>query len=257
MAYKITVDLIPGLPEKPYRNGVGAFEGVVAHSTATPEATDEKELIYFKNNWKKRSAFAHFFVDWDSITQMAKTDYTAWGAGNGNPRYVHVELCETKDEAKFKESYKRYVWLLAHILLQRKLTVKNGVTLVSHAWVTENLGGTTHIDPEPYLKQHKQTWAQLVKDVTVEYAAQSVSAALPTKPAVKPPTKPANKAESKPAPKAEIKPTKKYTSIVDYLKAHKQPYDFVSRVKLAKKYGIAHYNGSPEQNIRLLNMLQK
>ena len=30
--------LIPDLPKQPYRYGVGAYEGVVAHSTATPEA---------------------------------------------------------------------------------------------------------------------------------------------------------------------------------------------------------------------------
>ncbi|PFS69499.1 N-acetylmuramoyl-L-alanine amidase, partial [Bacillus cereus] len=30
--------IIPDLPKQPYRNGVGAYEGVVAHSTATPEA---------------------------------------------------------------------------------------------------------------------------------------------------------------------------------------------------------------------------
>lgn len=30
--------IIPDLPKQPYRYGVGAYEGVVAHSTATPEA---------------------------------------------------------------------------------------------------------------------------------------------------------------------------------------------------------------------------
>nr|MCX3323406.1 N-acetylmuramoyl-L-alanine amidase [Bacillus paranthracis] len=30
--------IIPDLRKQPYRNGVGAYEGVVAHSTATPEA---------------------------------------------------------------------------------------------------------------------------------------------------------------------------------------------------------------------------
>lgn len=29
---------IPDLPKQPYRHGVGVYEGVVAHSTATPEA---------------------------------------------------------------------------------------------------------------------------------------------------------------------------------------------------------------------------
>lgn len=49
----------------------------------------------------------------------------------------------------------------------------------------------------------------------------------------------------------------KYTSIVDYLKAHRMPYDFASRVKLAKKLGIPNYKGSAEQNIKMLELLQK
>ena len=53
------------------------------------------------------------------------------------------------------------------------------------------------------------------------------------------------------------KAVKKYVSLVDFLVANGQPYDFVSRVKLAKKHGITNYNGTAEQNIKLLNILQK
>jgi N-acetylmuramoyl-L-alanine amidase len=170
MSYPIRKAFLEGLPKIAYRKGISAYEGVVAHSTATPEATDERELEYFKANWKTRQAFAHFFVDWDSITQMADTDYKAWGAGNGNPRFVHVELCETKDEAKFKESYMRYVWLLADILKKKNLGVTDGGTLVSHAWVSDHLGGTDHRDPLAYLKYHGVSWGKLVADVKATYA---------------------------------------------------------------------------------------
>ncbi|MEH7157486.1 N-acetylmuramoyl-L-alanine amidase [Neobacillus drentensis] len=169
MSYSIRKEFIQGLPREAYRKGISAYEGVVAHSTATPEATDERELAYFKANWKSRKAFAHYFVDWDSITQMADDNYKAWGAGNGNPRYVHVELCETKDAAKFKESYKRYVWLLATILKKKNLGVTDGKTLVSHAWVSDNLGGTDHRDPIAYLKSHGVSWDKLVADVKAAY----------------------------------------------------------------------------------------
>ena len=58
--------------------------------------------------------------------------------------------------------------------------------------------------------------------------------------------------------KAPAKKTvKKYTSLVDYLAANHQPYDFVSRVQLAKKHGIKRYNGTADQNTQLLNILQK
>lgn len=169
MAYPIKQEIIPGLPKKPYRHGVTAYEGVVAHSTATPEATDEAESKYFHREWKNRQAFPHYCVDWDSITQLADINYIAWAAGNGNSRYVHIELCETKDHAKFLESYKRYVWLTADLLRKKNLVVADGKTLVSHAWVSKNLGGTDHVDPEPYLKIHGITWAQHVANVKAEY----------------------------------------------------------------------------------------
>jgi N-acetylmuramoyl-L-alanine amidase len=183
MTYTIKESLIPGLPKEPYRKGLSAYEGVVAHSTATPEATDERELAYFKANWKVRQAFAHIFADWDSITMMADPDYRAWGAGNGNPRYVHVELCETKDPIKFKESYKRYIWVLAWVLRKKNLGVVDGKTLVSHDWVSKHLGGTDHTDPIGYLKSHGVSWAELVADVKAEYAKYDKKPAAPAKPA--------------------------------------------------------------------------
>jgi N-acetylmuramoyl-L-alanine amidase CwlA len=167
MGYPIKQDLISGLPKKAFRNGV--YEGVVDHSTATPEATDEAESKYFHREWKNRQAFPHFCVDWDSITQLADTSYQAWAAGNGNPPYVHIELCETKDKAKFEECYERYVWLTAYILKQNNLGVTDEKTLVSHDWVSKHLGGTNHTDPIAYLKSHGITWARHVKNVHVEY----------------------------------------------------------------------------------------
>lgn len=166
MSYPITQKLIPALPKIAYRNG--AYEGVVNHSTDTPEATDEAEQNFESSHWQ--SAFVHFFVDWDSITQVADTAYIAYGAGPvANQRYVHIELCETKDSAKFKASYDRYVWLTAYLLKQKNLGVVDGQTLVSHAWVTKNLGGTTHTDPIEYLQSHGVTWSQHVTNVKAVY----------------------------------------------------------------------------------------
>lgn len=170
MAYIVINNIIEGLPQKPYRNGVGMYEGVVAHATAS-YAPDENQVIYFKREWKKRKAFAHIFVDWDSIRKTAGLNYQAWAAGNGNPRYVHVELCQTKDPKKFEESYRRYVWVIAHILKSKKLGVIDGKTLMSHDWISKNLGGTNHSDPIGYLKSWGISWKQFVSDVTREYNA--------------------------------------------------------------------------------------
>lgn len=241
MAFSITKDYLEGLPQDPYRHGFGEYEGVVNHATATPEASAKRETEYFKENWKKRRAFAHFFVDWDSIIQHASTKYKAWGAGNGNPRYVHVELCETKDPEKFAKSYERYVWLVAKLLADKKLGVKDGETCVSHAWVSEHLGGTDHQDPLSYLKSHGVSWAKHISNVKKEYDRQVAPAKKPVKT----------------APVKSEKVVKKYTSLVDYLNDHKQPSDFQSRYALAEKHGIHSYSGSAEQNLKLLEKLQK
>ncbi|WP_206628036.1 hypothetical protein, partial [Escherichia coli] len=46
--------IIPDLPKQPYRNGVGAYEGVVAHSTATPEAPAINIQKYESRTWRSR-----------------------------------------------------------------------------------------------------------------------------------------------------------------------------------------------------------
>ncbi|WP_217365149.1 stalk domain-containing protein [Brevibacillus sp. HD1.4A] len=169
MQYLIIGNLIPGLPKEPYRNGVGAYEGVVAHATAS-YAPDENQVSYFINNWQKRQAFVQYFVDWDSIRQTSDINFKAWGAGpTANKRYVHVELCQTKDPKLFVESYKRYVWLLAWILRRRNLGVIDGKTLVSHDFCSKTFKDTNHTDPIGYLAEHGITWAKLVADVKAEY----------------------------------------------------------------------------------------
>ncbi len=98
--------IIPDLPKIPYRNGVGAYEGVVAHSTATPEAPAINIQKYESRTW--RNAFVHYAVDWNETIQIASANYIAYGAGPyANKRFVHVELCETADYTKFKRSYEK------------------------------------------------------------------------------------------------------------------------------------------------------
>ncbi|MEJ9256085.1 N-acetylmuramoyl-L-alanine amidase [Bacillus wiedmannii] len=171
--------IIPDLPKQPYRNGVGAYEGVVAHSTATPEAPAINIQKYESRTW--RSAFVHYAVDWNETIQIADTKYIAYGAGPGaNKRFVHVELCETKDYEKFKRSYDKYVKLLAKILRDRGLSVEKG--LWTHYDVTKYLGGTDHEDPLDYLKSHGVSEAQFRADVQRAYNNSSVDVSVPEKP---------------------------------------------------------------------------
>ncbi|PEU80079.1 N-acetylmuramoyl-L-alanine amidase [Bacillus cereus] len=171
--------LIPDLPKTPYKNGIGAYEGVVAHSTATPEAPAINIQRYETRTW--RNAFVHYAVDWNETIQIADTKYIAYGAGPGaNKRFVHVELCETKDYEKFKRSYDKYVKLLAKILRDRGLSVEKG--LWTHSDVTHYLGGTDHEDPLDYLRSHGVSEAQFRADVQRTYNNSSVEVAVPKKP---------------------------------------------------------------------------
>lgn len=171
--------IIPDLPKQPYRNGVGAYEGVVAHSTATPEAPAINIQKYESRTW--RSAFVHYAVDWNETIRIADTKYIAYGAGPGaNKRFVHVELCETKDYEKFKRSYDKYVKLLAKILRDRGLSVEKG--LWTHYDVTKYLGGTDHEDPLDYLRSHGVSEAQFRADVQRVYNNSSVEVSVPENP---------------------------------------------------------------------------
>ncbi|PEJ39987.1 N-acetylmuramoyl-L-alanine amidase [Bacillus pseudomycoides] len=171
--------IIDDLPKVPYRYGVGAYEGVVAHSTATPEAPAINIQKYETRTW--RNAFVHYAVDWNETIQIADTKYIAYGGGPGaNKRFVHVELCETKDYEKFKRSYDKYVKLLAKILKDNNLSVEKG--LWTHYDVTKYLGGTDHEDPLDYLRSHGVSEAQFRADVQRAYNNSSVDVSVPEKP---------------------------------------------------------------------------
>lgn len=174
--YEIIQDLIPNLPQIPYRNGVGEYEGVVAHCTdsdnRTGGDTPSGEINWEKQNWE--SAFVHFFVGMENdelvIKQSAPTDYKAYGAGTyANQRFVHVEMCMYDDETMFQLAYEGYTWLLAKILYDKDLGVTSAGTLWGHFQVSNILGGTNHQDPKDYLESHGVTWEMFVATVAEKY----------------------------------------------------------------------------------------
>ncbi|PFE46871.1 N-acetylmuramoyl-L-alanine amidase, partial [Bacillus thuringiensis] len=178
-AFADRILLIPDVPKTPYRGGIGAYECVVAHSTATPEAPAINIQRYETRTW--RNAFVHYAVDWNETIQIADTKYIAYGAGPAaNKRFVHVELCETADYAKFKRSYEKYVKLLAKILQDNNLSVEKG--LWTHNDVRKYLGGTDHEDPIDYLRSHGVSEVQFRSDVQQAYNNSSVDVSVPEKP---------------------------------------------------------------------------
>ncbi len=171
-----TIDLIPGLPKIPYKGGVGAALGFIAHSTGNygkppndPDTT-ESERNFMANNWPK--AFVHFIVDWNGIVQVADTNYICYGAGydaNHNG-YIQVELCQTYDSDKFSTSYDNYVWILTTILADRRLPVIDSKDVLSHEEASAIFHQTDHKDPIAYLRSHNKSWQDLLDDVCFEKA---------------------------------------------------------------------------------------
>ncbi|KLU65743.1 bifunctional autolysin precursor [Desulfosporosinus acididurans] len=169
MSYPIEQNFIPGLPKEPYNDGVGNYVGVIGHSTANNGDSADGERNYEVTTWQ--NAFVHAFVDDRKILQVADFNYLCYGAGHSANHlgYVQVELCQTTDPVKFQAAYEKYVWLLAKLLYNRKLSVVDGITLMSHAQVSAKWHETTHQDPIEYLASHGKTWADLVADVTAQY----------------------------------------------------------------------------------------
>lgn len=164
MSYPIVKKWVPGLPKLAYRKGKP--EGVLGHSTATPEATAQREYDYFVKNWRKREAFVHYFVDWIEILETADPTFKCWGAGpTANQRFVQIELCETKDPVKFKESYKRYLWLIAHLIVKHKFNPDHKKGLWTHFDATHTFNDTNHVDPFLYLEKWGIGINQFLDDV--------------------------------------------------------------------------------------------
>lgn len=171
--YAITPQFLSGIPKLPFRNGVGAYEGIVLHSTGNREDTATGNINWEQGHWQ--DAFVHGFIDETGIYQTADTNYKAYGAGpSANARFLHWELCETANEADFKQSYNQWVWVAGYFLYARKLGVvpakSDGTgTLWRHSDVTNILGGTNHDDPCPFLATHGITWDKVINDVTYVY----------------------------------------------------------------------------------------
>jgi len=171
--YPVNIQWIPGLPEIPYRNGVGAYEGVVLHYTDTPNDSAASEAAYESRTYL--SAFVHEFIDPIEIIQVANPDFIAYGAGyEANQRFVHLELCSAQTLEEFNRSFDMWCERAAEYLAARGLGVSKAQpdgsgTLWSHADVTRYLGGTTHTDPIAYLTLWGKTWQDAVDRVSQYY----------------------------------------------------------------------------------------
>ncbi|QOV10951.1 DUF5776 domain-containing protein [Viridibacillus arvi] len=169
MTYKIENQTIAGLPSI----ALTTKSYVIAHESGNPNNTSAKaldnELAFMKRNYN--NAFvSHWVGGGGRIVQLAPVGKLQYGCGpKGNPHcYAQVELARTSDKEQFKKDYTAYVWLLRKLAKDAGMPITlddTGKGIKSHKWITNNLGGTTHVDPYSYLASMGITEAQFKKDI--------------------------------------------------------------------------------------------
>lgn len=171
--YDVKYQWITGLPQIPFRNGNGSYEGVVMHSTDNPN-----DSAAIEREWEARTfndAFVHEFIDPVEIIQVANPDFIAYGAGPiANQRFIHLELCSAHTEIDFEHSFDMWCQRAAFFLAKRRLGVSSAQpdgsgTLWGHFQVTNFLGGTDHMDPIDYFNQWGRTWNDVISRVQQHY----------------------------------------------------------------------------------------
>lgn len=125
MGYAINEKLIPF--SKYTRPGKDInVKGVVIHWTANEAKGANAEMHYRYFSRSTRYASAHYFVDDKQILRIIPENEMAYHVGSRsyktskygsypNASMIGVEMCVNSD-ADFKETYKRSVWLVAHLL---------------------------------------------------------------------------------------------------------------------------------------------
>lgn len=169
---------------------------VIAHESGNSNNTGslslENELAYMKRMAQKNGSFtSHWVGGGGGIVQIAQTGKVQYGAGkNANPHaYAQVELARTSNPVWFKKDYLAYVWLLKKLAVEAGIpnSLNMGTTLASkgiktHHWISNNLGGTTHTDPDAYLMQHGIPLTQFAHDLSSTTQKEILSPSSPTKP---------------------------------------------------------------------------
>lgn len=169
MTYPIEKRLMSGLPNA----RLEAVKYVIAHESGNPNNCGpnalENEIAYMNRN--KANAFvSHWVGGGGRIVQVAPVNRVQYGCGpKGNPlSYAQVELARTAHKDQFKKDYAAYIWLLRELAKEAGIPIVldgagNGIK--SHRWITNTLGGTTHVDPFAYLASMGISEAQFKLDI--------------------------------------------------------------------------------------------
>lgn len=169
MSYVIEQRIMSGLPNR----ALTAAKYVIAHESGNAKNNGPNALeneITFMNRNKANAFTSHWVGDGGRIVQVAPVNKLQYGCGpKGNPCcYAQVELARTSDKAQFKKDYAAYIWLLRKLAKDAGIPITldgTGNGIKSHRWITNNLGGTTHVDPYSYLQSMGIAEAQFKNDI--------------------------------------------------------------------------------------------
>nr|WP_321302491.1 LysM peptidoglycan-binding domain-containing protein [uncultured Trichococcus sp.] len=166
-----------------YQNPLTAANLIIAHESGNPNNVGrnslENEVSYMQRNWQ--NAFvSHWVGGGGKIIQIANTGKVQWGVGpkaNGYA-YAQVELARTNNKTVFDQDYKAYVWLLQKLALEAGIpcTLNSGASvqdrgIKTHSWVSKNVGGTNHTDPDGYLASWGVSQARFRQDIEAGLSA--------------------------------------------------------------------------------------
>ncbi len=142
---------------------LGDFDYLVVHSTANPGATADNHASL----WSRGYEYAvHYVSDWDKALHTVNDDRLCWHCGNGNNVSIGIEICEATNDDDF--------WKGIHIAAQACAEICNKYDwspyehMVTHNWMKDNYGGTTHTDPDPYFDQFGYNFDEFL-NLTNEY----------------------------------------------------------------------------------------
>lgn len=159
---------VSGLPRISWARGKPTV--VVAHDTANPNSTVTGERNYMAAHW--RNAFYHYIVDENGMHMLHNPNKGgAWGAGPSMHNYaIHVELIHSHTRAGFNKAYKNYVDGIKYLAKKYSIPLKvnsgrDKRGIYTHNYVRATFGGTTHTDPDAYLRKWGVSISKLAKDI--------------------------------------------------------------------------------------------
>src|SRR5699024_5443386 len=183
-----------------------------------------------------------------TVTEIHFDAHTLGSSARGGHVIVHSNFKPDKVDLALRDAIKKMVGVRYSHKCYEGISGRNNLYNVNVAaqngvnYRLIELGfGTNKTDADIMVKKVDEYAKELIKAVTGSVASKSNTN-----------TSKSNKKTST----SNKTSSKKYTSIVDYLKDNKIDSSFANRKKLATKHGIKNYTGTAAQNAKLLSILQ-